>query len=406
MKKAFFTVCLILLVSMSVFAYHDEMKPTYDSGYFLSSLPYRHTSAKTESMGGAGITALVPQDALYINPASLAVKEWAWNLPQTSITVYNIRDILATGIANDSNIDKNIGKYAPDLMKIYGKGGYNSIARMDVGAGVKIQSFALALDTQLRLDTYTPKGDSTAVSLVPSADIVISAGLGFRMFEDSPVSVDIGGAFRVDSRLYYEKLELKKFLTGGDIKFEEVFMKSTPVVSALAFPVDLGMNVNIPGGFHAGCVVRNINGNFKSVTYFENMMEAKNNESMGKSTDFEIKTPVSIDAGISWVPDFGNFEYLIKPTVAADIVDITGLMKDYSNENLLRHLRLGAELKVLTLFELRGGLNGGYITLGAGFNFLNVFHMEVSYYRADFGLKPGDSNTDALTLRMNLIWEH
>lgn len=406
MRKTIALLTVLLLASVTVFASHTEMEPTPESGYYLSSLPYRHTSAKFESMGGAGLAASVPQDALYLNPASLACEKWVWNIPQVSVTMYNVRDLVATGIMSDKDIRDNMGRYATDLLRIYGKGGYGSIARIDGGAGLKIGMFSLASDTQIRLDTHTPAGDSSSVSLVPSADTVLSIGLGMRLFGDSPVSIDLGGAVRADFRLYYEKLELKKFLTGGEVKPEEILMNSTPVVAAAAFPVDLGININLPCGFRASGVARNINGNFSMMKYYDSLKESMSDNPEGTDAGFIIETPMSLDMGIAWAPDSGNFKYFLKPIVAVDVVDTVSLLKDYSTENLLRHLRLGAELRVLSLFELRGGLNGGYITMGAGINLLSVIHLEVSYYRASFGPAASENNTDALTVRMNFLWEH
>ena len=68
-------------------------------------------------------------------------------------------------------------------------------------------------------------------------------------------------------------------------------------------------------------------------------------------------------------------------------------------------MRAGLEVELFKLLELRAGLNGGYVSIGAGLNVLNIIHLEASYYRLEFGEKLLDKPVDALTVRMNLFWE-
>ena len=97
--------------------------------------------------------------------------------------------------------------------------------------------------------------------------------------------------------------------------------------------------------------------------------------------------------------------WLANPNMAVDIVDVVGLTKEFSTTNLLSHMRAGIEVEILKLLELRAGLNQGYVSIGAGFNLMNIIHLEASYYRLEFGEKLLDKPVDALTIRMNLFWE-
>ncbi|MCI7805651.1 MAG: hypothetical protein MR563_00665, partial [Spirochaetales bacterium] len=84
---------------------------------------------------------------------------------------------------------------------------------------------------------------------------------------------------------------------------------------------------------------------------------------------------------------------------------VVGLCQDFSGTNILAHMRAGLEVELFKLLELRAGLNGGYVSIGAGINVLNIIHLEASYYRLEFGEKLLDKPVDALTVRMNLFWE-
>ena len=113
---------------------------------------------------------------------------------------------------------------------------------------------------------------------------------------------------------------------------------------------------------------------------------------------------MSLDIGFGWKPKFG-LSWLADPNIAIDFVDTIGFFNSASLSNVLVHLRAGIELQLLSVFELRAGLNQGYVSLGLGVNVMNVIHLEASYYRLEFGKNVGDKPIDALTIRANLFWE-
>ena len=121
--------------------------------------------------------------------------------------------------------------------------------------------------------------------------------------------------------------------------------------------------------------------------------------------EFTAKSDMNLALGVGWAPDLGGWEWLADPTVAIDFVDLIGLFDDFSLNSFLARLKMGAEIKLFKVLELRGGLNGGYVSLGLGVDLFKVIHLEASYYWNEFGENLGDKDVDAFTIRANIFWE-
>ena len=405
--KKIITLTLIITIALStVFAASPTPTPDTDVAYNMVDRPYRKTSARMLSMGGAGIALRSNQDALYVNPASLGEKGLVWNMPNVATTIYNARELIATGIIdNYQNIASEPGKYAETILGIFGKAGNNKIATVDAGVGAKWGRFAFGVDTQVNLNTYTPSTSAIDVAVIPQVDVVLSTGLGLRFMRDSKINFDIGAAVRLNARGYYEKLDANYVLSNLN-NMNEILKKlqeTQPMVFLYSMPIDFGFNLNLPAGMTLSTVVRNINGSFKGdVTTLKNASSEA--EKLIKSDKIKLDCPMSVDFGFGWKPYWG-LSWLANPNIAVDVVDVVGLTKEFSTTNLLAHMRAGIEVEILKLLELRAGLNQGYVSIGAGFNLMNIIHLEASYYRLEFGEKLLDKPVDALTVRMNIFWE-
>ena len=65
------------------------------------------------------------------------------------------------------------------------------------------------------------------------------------------------------------------------------------------------------------------------------------------------------------------------------------------------HLNVGAELRILSFLDIRGGLRQGYWTLGVGLD-LWAIKLDIAYFRQEFGATAGDYGLDGLTVRVNI----
>ena len=118
---------------------------------------------------------------------------------------------------------------------------------------------------------------------------------------------------------------------------------------------------------------------------------------------FTIEDPFSFDLGASWSMNFlGKF---FRPVVAVDIEDVFGLIasKDYSTENLIQHVNIGAEVRGLWALDIRAGINDGYWSAGAAID-LGIVRIDAAYYWQEMGNTLGQKGVDALTIKANIGW--
>ena len=156
----------------------------------------------------------------------------------------------------------------------------------------------------------------------------------------------------------------------------------------------------MPMGFSLATVVNNINGRYYMSAH--DNFDGWTSSPFSGDTKFKLDTDVSWDFGVAWDPDWS---WLFKPTFEADFVDIWGFFadKDFSGRAWMNHLKLGAEIKGLWVLDIRGGLDSGYWTLGAGLDFYAI-RLEAAYYWHEFGDVAGEKGIDGLTIQMNIGW--
>jgi hypothetical protein len=80
----------------------------------------------------------------------------------------------------------------------------------------------------------------------------------------------------------------------------------------------------------------------------------------------ESITPMSINIGASFHPDFGKLSILLDPVFHVDIRNVAFVKEYYDAFNPLELLNFGAEITVLRILNARAGFNGGYFTGGVG----------------------------------------
>ena len=408
LKKVIMTAMIAVVVGGTAFAAATDMEPAKGNGYYMATKPMQMSTGRYEAMGLAGVALNNDQDALWTNPANLASGKWSWHLPSAAVTVYNVKDILKSDLAKDAvggEMKDDMTGYATDLIGIYGKAGYGEIARIDSTVGVKAPHFGFAGDVQLNLFTYVPSEDKTQMSVIPQVDVGLSAGLALSLMKGNPVSFDIGVTGRVAYRGYFSKLDMNTFLNASQSEdMMQMLLDSTPVVAAMALPVDVGVNVNLPAGFSVGAVCRNLNGSYNTVSWYENVNAVSQNDF--KENPFKIEVKPSFDIGLAWQPDFGGWGWIAEPQVAVDLKGVDTVFKDgFTKEALLQSLHAGVELQFLKLVEVRAGVSGGYTTVGAGIDLLHLIHLEATYGHQMFPLGNGTKNVDKLMIRANILWE-
>ena len=78
--------------------------------------------------------------------------------------------------------------------------------------------------------------------------------------------------------------------------------------------------------------------------------------------------------------------------------------KDFTFRDFMYHLNIGAEVRLLSFLDIRGGLSQGYWSLGVGLD-LWAFKVDVAYYRQEFGSTAGEYGLDGFTVRFNIGYD-
>ncbi len=87
----------------------------------------------------------------------------------------------------------------------------------------------------------------------------------------------------------------------------------------------------------------------------------------------EFIIPMSLNFGLGFNPDFGDFNDIIDPRVYIDFLDLNGnIAKAMGGDaNTVKDLvNIGIEIELLRFFTARGGYTNGYFTLGAGLDLI------------------------------------
>ncbi len=411
MKKLVLLITIVLLSVSTVAAY------TFPD-FFNPGQTFVPTSARSEGMGGGGIATSRGMDSLYLNPANLAHQKFALSLPTITVTTYNVKSVIDQEIIQNA-MDGNAGAdTATDYLEtISAKEG--ELLTTDIQTGFSGGGFGLTLNIQEKLHHQGTGVDTNLVAEV-NAGAGIGIGLNFSLIKDM-LSIDAGAVVRPTYKAYTQKIGAPGLIStifeeeeGEETDIAQSLLGGNQLVAGYAVPVDVGVNINGPAGLKLSAVARNLNGSYtmnrytEAGTWLNEMTELAEVDPVyeGTETDPEgitVEVPWTLDLGLGWTPLQGGLAKLLRPTLSVDLVDVITLSEEASADPdaIWDHLIAGAEIKLLSMVDVRAGLNQGYLSLGAGFDLL-ILHVDAAYYWREFGANIGDKPVDALTVRFNL----
>ncbi len=417
-KRGFLIVFLILIIGSSLFAY------TGFPNFFYPEDSFRPTSARIEAMGAAGVATAKGIDALYYNPANLGSREFSLNLPSVTVTLFNPKAIIDKGLiesimdldGDDSSAMFGIVKDFFDIVEA----GRGEILTTDIALGFTAGGLGLGINVQEQLHTHSSDGSFTSDKILAEVNAGLSLGFGYRIdVVPKILSIDVGANVRFNYKIYTNRVgasELMALLADEDADVMGQLMTEIPLAAGWAIPLDFGVNVNLPVGFKVSAVARDINGKYTMKQYpgmglwVNEMTELVGINDIYDGTadpdgitEFEREVPWKLDFGIGWAPSFGKLDNFIKPTIGVDLVDtITMFEKMEEDQNVFwNHFRAGAEVKLLSILDLRAGFTQGYFSVGVGLD-LFAIRLDASYYWREYGVDIGDKPIDALTVKVNL----
>ncbi len=405
MKKLLICFLIALCSVSSLFAEDDKIaiiNPAENAMYSALLKPYSPTSPRRLAMGNAGLAVANGSDSLYYNPAGLAEKRLVIALPSVAFTVYHPYGLLKNGVVDDlksfdANDSEKLTQLVFDLKKALGNN-YTKVMDMDASTGFTAGGFGLMINVKDTVHSYRITSSDGGIFDQLNASITI--GYGHRINIATKFSIDIGAAVKFNYLAFSKGIALTDVLDKDKLNDPmNKIVKTLPVMAGFSVPFDIGVNFNLPLNFKLGVVAKNINGKMY-MNSFENYESALKNPlgSSSNSNKFEYNTDFSLDAGFAWSWKNSFFA----PTIAVDVVDTIGLFKNSFNmRNFIYHLNAGAEFRVLSFLDLRGGFNQGYWTLGAGLD-LWAIKMDVAYFWEELGSTAGANSTDGLSIKFNI----
>ena len=400
-RLSIYLLIILTVVSLSpVFASEEvsPIKPDSSAAYSALYKGFTPTSPRRQGMGNAGLAIVSGSDSLFYNPAGLASKRAVVQLPSAGVTVYNPYKILKEGLIDKVKDAIDTDSYT-DLIdpieKLYGTG-LSKVADVDAAAGFSAGGFALALNVKDSLHTYNLTSNG---GIYDQLNTSLSIGYGARINIASNFSIDLGVAARLNYLAYSDLVDVSDVLNAlndGDLP---TTLKKVNLMAGYSFPIDVGININLPLNFKIGVVARNLNGKMY-MTSFENY-EALMKSPFNGSSKFSFDTDWSLDAGFAWQWK----DKFFSPTIAFDVVDTVGLFRNKLDaRSLISHINAGAEIRLLSFLDIRGGFNQGYWTLGTGLDIF-VIKMDVAYFWQELGKTAGANPVDGLSVKFNIGWD-
>lgn len=423
MKKTI-TISAMILVMCMMFA-ASEPVVRYNSIDFT----FRPASARYEGMGESGTASSGRLDSMFHNPASLSGKGFAISIPSVSFTVFNV-----SANVSDENIvadyqaiqDKtaDTDTYI-DLLQRYVSHlgtGHNLVSQFDIATALKVWHIGVGSNIQMKIHSLSNGSASLAnVMLVPEINAAETIALGLKVIDTNALSLSVGGAAHLVVKQYYRGISantISSLIGQDDVDIQKMLVWDTPVMGGYAIPFDVGATLGIGDSFGISVTATNLNGTYHMKSYTSEgdfLIAEGRTEDIGipmpedhvtnESVSFEIDTPWELNFGFSFAPAWK----FLRPVISADLVDMAGMVRDISEKNfraqdLLLHLNAGAEVSLCEFLRIRGGVNRGYLSVGAGINLL-IMQVDASYGWREMGANIGDKPVDALTVRFNIGYD-
>lgn len=325
--------------------------------------------AKTMGLGGASKVFADRYQALWGNPAALASERGSLTFLDASAWLYikptpsKIED-MQTLMADSTTDEERISLINQFQAENNGLGGGTA-----VGLGWAGKGFGLGMN--IVADTYT---EGLKLKLMTQMNGVVGLAFPFHL---GPVTIKAG----LDGRIF--------FRTDSDGMWPLMSMDGTaPVINGTGLAADIGAIIEL-GPFMVGASVRDLGMEFDMGHGTLDQMSSMDLP-LPNPTSYTLEPQVYAGAGVK----LGG--RLLATSAFAEVSDAFAVFED--SDALWTNLHAGAELRLLNMIAVRGGLNQGYISLGAGIDFL-FLHADAAIFTEEVGLYPGHRPRSGIALQ-------
>jgi hypothetical protein len=380
-RKTVFTITLILLAALlsapTLFG-----QETYDSPLFTPVTP------EVTAQGNSFTAVAHGYNALFTNPAGFAREGGSFTLLSTNATAYVPPDKVG-------ELPTIMGDPLTGLTQIEDTVLKNGIGAAASAGTIGIVGKGFGLGIASNLDFYgRPVGrtvGSTEIDVSYTTGIVAGAALPLNLLG---TKVYLGGDLKYMKRIDIRDMGFLTFMKMAEGGSDPSFPDST--YSGEGFGFDVGAIAEM-GSFTAGVSIRDLFGTDMGYTRLTNVSTPEDVLTYPTGDPIEGESyviPMSLNIGGSWHPDLGGLSFLFDPTLHADWQHV---MWKESQPNFWTQLHAGAEVKVLRFIKLRGGINQGYLTMGAGVKLL-FLDVNVAFFGREMSDWPGVKPSQGVAL--------
>jgi len=337
--------------------------------------------ARSIAMGGAFTSLGSGYQSLYGNPAAFGVGRGMLTLANASFwgfvkpTSDNINKLanMGTGTAGE-----NVATIS-DLLTGNGVG-------IGGAAGLGFTGGGLGLGVTAVSEEYARGATLLGTSFTSATQINVIAGLAITL-GPKDFNIKLGGDLRPFMRVEgdFPAMELVSAIAGSSSTNSDplkvIFDQKASYGVGVA--ADLGVIATM-GDLSAGLSIRDIAPPFNFTTTTFGTVINGGSINANPSTDPKALFLPNVTLGLGWSPKF--IPGIIDPSLYLEVQDFKSLADKNSVWNLLH---AGGELRLLSFIYLRGGINQGWLTAGAGVNLL-ILQFDVAAFTEELGMHPGD----------------
>jgi hypothetical protein len=375
---------LLLFIAAAFFA-----GPLAADSYIYSSLVPK--TAKSMAMGGVFTSVPTAEFSFFGNPAAFAAKKATFAFPSIDVWGY-VRPTISNiqALASSAGDTSSLMSTAFGLMSQNGgTGGGLSLGGGFAGKGLGIGVFATTDE-----GIYGSSPASASVTSETEFTGVIGLGAPLQL---GALRISVGG----DLRPFYR---VSLYEAGGsDIALADLLSWSQDGTdmgdmlyagSFFGAAVDLGATIEL-GALTVGMSIRDIAPNYNITWTTLNQLASGDSSSGAASEDKAVFLP-DISAGLSWKPEISS---LIEPALYLELKDPINVFTNYEGiGSALNLFHAGAEVRLLKFIYLRGGINRGWLSAGAGIKLL-CFDVNAAVFTEELGALAGDDPRSGFTLQ-------
>ena len=384
-RKAIIVIFLILATAMA--SAHTALE-------FTEVTP---KDARTMGMGGAFHVFSQGYSSFFGNPAGFAganssltltdLSVWAYLAPTTQ-NVERVKSII-DGSATDSDI---LG-YAGDW--IINNNGFG--AGLSLGGGW-VGKKGIAIGVTLVSDEVAAGNSLLGSKLVIATQLNGILGYAYP-FNIGPVTLKIGLDGRAFYRVQSDPVTGLPFSTILNDVLNDTFSLSTiTLLGGYGFAADVGLVAGI-GPVMLGLSARDFGLEFKVGKFnFQNIID-DNISAFPLLGTTAVKLNPSYAAGLG-VRLFENSKF--EPSIYTELENPQNIFSSSDMvASALNSLHAGAQVRLMRFITVRGGLNKGWYSLGAGID-LSFLELDAAIFTEELGLYPGDKGRSGLSVQVGI----